>query len=347
MSRYLLFASELYALPILLPVAAAARARGHRVTWLTSPALARHLPEGERVISTRRELRTVDADATFSTVHWVPPQLPGRKIQLFHGLNTDKRDPRKGHFHIRGLFDLYCTHGPLTTSVFEALARQHGHFAVRETGWPKLDPLFREPAADADIARRAAGRPVVMVASTFTRALTAAPLILDTLRDLIVRGDRYWLLTLHPKSDPALVEAYQRLVGEHAVYMQADALLDMLRSADVMICDTSSAIEEFVLLGKPVVTVRTRVPKPYLIDISDPGELDAAIDRALQRAPKLMQAIDTYGNQIHPSRDGHAAQRVIDATEHLLAGGWPSLRRKPLNLWRRWRARGKLNKLLR
>ena len=48
----------------------------------------------------------------------------------------------RGHFRIRGLFDLYCTQGPATTEPFEQLAREHGHFAVAETGWPKLDPLF-------------------------------------------------------------------------------------------------------------------------------------------------------------------------------------------------------------
>ncbi|MDN5923623.1 MAG: CDP-glycerol glycerophosphotransferase family protein [Xanthomonadales bacterium] len=347
MSRYLLFASELYAVPILLPLAAAARARGHAVTWLTSPALARHLPANEAVITTWAGCQSLHADATFSTVHWLPPQLPGRKIQLFHGLNIDKRDPRKGHFRIRGLFDLYCTHGPVTTKVFEELARKHGHFAVCETGWPKLDPLFRNAVPDPAIVQRAAGRPIVMVASTFTRSLTAAPLILDTLRGLIARGDRYWLLTLHPKSDPVLLEAYQQLAGEHAQFMHADALLDMLRSADVMVCDTSSAIGEFALLGKPIVTVRTRVPKPYLIDISDPQQLDAAIARAMQREPELMRALDAYGQRIHPARDGHAAARVIAASEALLAGKWPSLRRKPLNLWRRWRARSKLRAMLR
>lgn len=346
MSRYLLFATELYALPILMPVAAAARARGHVVTWLTSPALAQRLPADAAVVSTWAAISSLRADATFSAVHWVPAQLPGPKVQLFHGLNIDKRDPRRGHFRIRGQFDLYCTHGPVTTRVFEQLARQYGHFAVRETGWPKLDPLFRAPAPDRAILRRAAGRPVVMVASTFTRALSAAPLILETLRKLIARGDRYWLLTLHPKIDPILLDAYQHLAGEHAEFMHADALLDMLRTADVLVSDTSSVIEEFALLCKPVVTVRTRRPKPYLIDVAEPAEIDAAISRALQREPQLLHALDAYGQQIHPSRDGFAAERVIDATEQLLSGAWPSLRRKPANLWRRWRAREKLRALL-
>jgi hypothetical protein len=52
------------------------------------------------------------------------------------------RNGTQYHFIIRGLFDLYCTHGPNTTGRFEELAGKSGHFRVSETGWSKLDPLF-------------------------------------------------------------------------------------------------------------------------------------------------------------------------------------------------------------
>src|SRR6185312_9564967 len=111
MAHYLLFATELYALPVLRPLGAAIRAAGGDAAW-------------------------------FAASNWVPQFFPGAKVQVFHGFSVDKRSPERGHFRIRGLFDLYCTQGPATTQPFEELARQHGHFAVAETGWPKLDPLF-------------------------------------------------------------------------------------------------------------------------------------------------------------------------------------------------------------
>ncbi|WP_242112697.1 UDP-N-acetylglucosamine 2-epimerase [Luteimonas aquatica] len=347
MSAYLLLASELYSLPVLRPVAAAALAAGHRVGWLCDAAVAARLRADEPRIASRAALRAFAADATFATVHRIPAQLPGKQVQLFHGLNIDKRnDDGRGHFRIRGLFDLYCTHGPATTPRFAEQARAHGDFAVAETGWPKLDPLFSpSPAAEA-LRAAAAGRPVAMVASTFTESLSAAPALLSVLPELIARGDRYWLLTLHPKCPPTLFEAYRALAGTHARFLEAPDLLDMLRATDVLVCDTSSVIEECLLLDKPVVTLRTRRPRPALLDVQAPEDVDAAIDLALSRPPALMRAIGEYIAQIHPARDGKSAQRVIEATERLLAGGYGPLRPRRRGWWRRWQGRETMRVLL-
>ena len=125
--------------------------------------------------------------AVFSAANWVPPFVTGAKVQLFHGFNVEKREDARGHFRVRGLFDLYCTQGPATTAPFRAIAARAGHFAVVETGWPKLDPLFgeRRDASRALRDRRARG-PVVLFASTFTERLSAAPHLLRCDR----RGNR-------------------------------------------------------------------------------------------------------------------------------------------------------------
>lgn len=82
--------------------------------------------------------------------NWVPTFVSGAKVQVFHGFKAEKRDEARGHFRVRGLFDLYCTQGPATTARFSELAAREGHFKVVETGWPKLDPVFRgeDPLAD-------------------------------------------------------------------------------------------------------------------------------------------------------------------------------------------------------
>ena len=347
MRRLLLLASERYSLPILQPVADAAVARGDGVAWLAESAIGAHLPAGAQWIRSRQALEAFDAQATLATVHRIAPQLPGLHVQLFHGLSTDKRDPARGHFKVRGLFDLYCTHGPATTAPFEALARTHRHFAVRETGWPKLDPLFAGPRDGAqDLRARAGGRPVVMLASTFTTSLTAAPDLLAHVREWVLRGDRHWLLTLHPKSDPALIDAYRALQGPHATWLESDRLLDMLRASDVLVCDTSSVIEEACLLDVPIVTVRTRVPKAFMVDVAGAGAVDAAIARALQRDPARMQAMRDYAQSIHPQCDGQASRRVLEAIDALLDSDCAGLSRRPFLAWRRLNEAASLRRLL-
>lgn len=345
MKTCLLFATELYALPILRPLAQAAHHAGIDTAWVVPDAVAAHLTDAERRLSSHRDVRAFDADAAWCAANWVVPSFPGAKVQVFHGFNAEKRDPGRGHFRLRGFFDLYCTQGPATTGPFRELAREHGYFAVAETGWPKLDPLFDPPAGAPDY-RPGDDRPVVMYAATFTESLSSARGMLETLRRLTTRGDRYWLLTLHPKCDPELMAQYRALEGPHARFLESDHLLDMLRSADVLVCDTSSVIDEFAVQLKPVVTLRNRRPKPFMLDVAGASDVDDAINAALHGTPRRRAALVAHADAIHPSRDGHASERVLAATEKLLAGGFGPLKRKPLNLWRRWQTSRDITSLL-
>ena len=337
MDACLLFATELYALPILRPLAAAAQRAGQRVGWVVPDAVAAYLREDEPRLHSPRAVRALAPQAVFCAANWVPPRFPGAKVQVFHGFNAEKREPGRGHFRLRGFFDLYCTQGPATTAPFEALAREHRYFAVAQTGWPKLDPLFAPPP-DAPSLRAGDGRPTIMYAATFTESLSSARAMLDTLRTLTARGDRHWLLTLHPKCEPDLVARYRSLEGPFARFFESDRLLDMLRAADVLVCDTSSVIDEFAVQLKPVVTLRNRRPKPFMLDVQASGAIDAAIDQALAHPAPLMQALAEHAAAIHPYRDGRSSERVLAATGRLLEGGFGPLARKPLNLWRRWQA---------
>ena len=189
-ARYLLFGTELYAVPILRPLARAAHARGAAVDWIIPESIASSLHADEHRLSRLAEMRLHSYDAVFSAANWAPPGIPGVKVQLFHGFNAEKRDPHRGHFRLRGLFDLYCTQGPATTMPFRELSRRHRYFAVEETGWPKLDPVFshQNSATAGKLRQAAAGRPCVMYASTFTESLSSAPGMLDTLEELLEIG---------------------------------------------------------------------------------------------------------------------------------------------------------------
>ena len=343
MAHYLLFATELYALPVLRPLDAAIRAGGDEAAWFAPASFAEHLAPPERLLPDSAAVAQWRPEAVFAASNWVPQFFPGTKVQVFHGFSVDKRSPERGHFRIRGLFDLYCTQGPATTAPFEALAREHGHFAVAETGWPKLDPLFA-PDDGSSVALNPDGRPVVLYAATFTETLSSARALLGEISMQVARGDRYWLLTLHPKTDPVVVEAYRRLAGPNARFIEAEALVPALRAADVLVCDTSSVVSEFVVQGKPVVTFRNRAPKPHMIDIGGPLDLEAALERAFAPTDALKAEIAAYADLIHPWRDGHSSERVLGAARDFVAGRFGELARKPVNLWRRLQMRSKLSR---
>ena len=382
MADYLLYASERYALPILRPVADALRARGDRAhALLVRGAAGASLGDDVPAVRPRGAV-ALKPRAVFSAANDVPTFVAGAKVQLFHGFNVEKRSDARGHFRVRGLFDLYCTQGPATTAPFAALAREHGHFAVVETGWPKLDPLFAPHDTAADALRApAAGREVVLFASTFTERLSAAPLLLDAiaaqvagLRKVttglrcttnsettvvvsasstsaapllldaiaaqVARGDRYWLLTLHPKCPPVLTDRYRALAGPNAAWIDTTQLVAAQRAADVLLADTTSVVSEFVVQRKPVVTFRNRAPKPHMLDFDDPAQLPAMLARAFAPTPALQAELAAYADAIHPSRDGHASERVLAATDALIAGELGTLRPKPFStLFRRLQIR--------
>jgi len=342
--RYLLYASQVYALAVLRPLQESIGRRGGRAAWFFDGPGARYLREGERRLRDVGEVRAFDPTAVFVPGNLVPDFFPGVKVEIFHGFSVGKRSERRGHFRIRGLFDLYCTQGRTTTPQFQALAERHGHFHVVETGWPKTDPLFRPAAGKTNPWRAdwATDRPLILLASTFTRALSAAPHLVETVRDLASRGPWNWLVTLHPKMSAEVVAAYRALEGPGLRFAETDDMVPLLQAADVMVSDTSSAVHEFLLLHKPVVTFRNARPGPHLIDIADPGRLEGAVAHALERTPERMREVVAFAERIHPCRDGWSSERVLEATHEFIDRVQGTLRPKPLNFWRRLQLRRRL-----
>ena len=343
MAEFLLFGTERYALPILQPIADRLQARGHSVAaWFVDGAAGARLAGAVRAVDLAEAVAS-NWRAVITAANWVPPFLAGAKVQVFHGFDVEKRRPERGHYRIRGLFDLYCTQGPATTARFEALSRTHGGFAVFETGWPKLDPLFREAPGGALELRASAGeRPVVLFASTFSHRLSAAPKLLEVVAAEVRRGDRFWLLTLHPKCSPELVRAYRGLAGPNARYVETEDIPWALRAADVLVADTTSVTSEFAVLGKPVVTFRNAAPKPFMFDFDDPSHLSRVLDAAFDGDPSHAAATAAYAASIHPYRDGASADRVIEAIEALIARGLMRRRRPWTEYFRALRIRAHL-----
>ena len=332
--RYLLYGSERYALAILRPVQTAIRARGDEAAWFFDGPGAEDLIADERLLNVA-QVRAWNARAVITPSNAVPHFFPGIKVETFHGFDAGK--PR--HIYIRGFFDLYCTTGPRDTAQFQALADQLGHFAVTETGWPKLDPFLRSIAGAIPPVREP---PAILYHSTFSPAWSAADILYEEVKRLSRDGRWRWLVTFHPKMNAETRARYEALQNDYLRFAHDDNILDLFGQVDMMCSDTSSALNEFLLTGKPVVTFRNRRPGPQLIDITEPGQFEGAIERALQRPPELLEAIRAYADAIHPRRDGCAGERVLKAIDAFIAAGARNRRRKPANLWRKLKIRRRI-----
>ena len=332
--HYLLYGSERYALAILRPVQAAIRARGDEAAWFFDGPGAQDLRADERLLSVK-QVRAWRPLAVITPSNAVPHFFPGVKVETFHGFDAGK--PR--HIYIRGFFDLYCTTGPRDTAQFQAIADRLGHFSVTETGWPKLDPFMRDIAGPLPPVRQP---PVILYHSTFSPAWSAADTLYEEVRRLSRDGRWRWIVTFHPKMNADTRERYEALQNEHLSFASNDNILELFPHVDMMCSDTSSALNEFLLTGKPVVTFKNRRPGPQLIDIDDPRQFEPAIERALARPPELMAAIRDYADAIHPYRDGRSSERVLEAVDAFIATGERNRRRKPLNLWRKFKIRRRI-----
>lgn len=332
--HYLLYGSERYALAILRPIQDAIRARGDEAAWFFDGPGAGDLVAGERLLDVE-EVRRWNPLAVITSSNAVPHFFPGVKVETFHGFDAGK--PR--HIYIRGFFDLYCTTGPRDTAQFQAIADRLGHFTVTETGWPKIDPFMQQIAGPLPPVRTP---PVILYHSTFSPSWSAAETLYEEVKRLSRSGEWRWIVTFHPKMDADTVAKYRALQNEHLRFADDDNILELFPQVDMMCSDTSSALNEFLLTRKPVVTFNNRRPGPQLIDIDDPAAFEPAIRRALSRPPELMAAIRDYADSIHPYRDGRSSERVLDAIDAFIAAGARNRRPKPLNFWRKLKIRRRI-----
>ena len=341
MRKYLFYISHLYSFAIVRPLQKVITGRGDQVCWFfDDPTLKEHLTSEEKCLETIAEVKQFNPGVVFVPGNIVPTFFPGLKVELFHGFHVRKRSAERGHFRIRGFFDLYCTQGPDTTIPFRELEKEHGYFEVVETGWPKMDPFFADDDETPSTVKNI--KPVIYLASTFTPRLSCARALFETVSKLVDEQEYNWLVNFHPKMDQEVIELYKSIQCEKLSYIETDNILPLMQQADLMVADTSSVISEFILLNKPVVTLNNRAPGDHLINITEPADLGEAIKKALSRPEQLMAAIKAYGDHIHPYRDGMSSQRVLAAADSLADRGTEHLGRKPLNLIRNFKIRKKM-----
>lgn len=341
--NYLLYAEQNYAYAMLRPLQKAIQARGGSAQWfLAGPDInASYLRAEELSLESVEAVVEWNPDVVISPGNMVPSFIPGYKVDIFHGFNVAKatRSDDRGHFNIRGCYDLYCTQGPATTLGFEERAKKHGFFRVRETGWPALDPLFKnEPINETG------STPTILLCSTFTPSLSCAPHLVDTIKRLRDTKDWNWLVQFHPRMDESISNQYRALQNEKLTFIETDDVIPLLKKADVMVCDTSSVMLMFMLQNKPIVTFRNRTvgDTSHLLNVEDTEDLPAAIERALSHPVDLIEKIKAAGDLIHPFRDGRSSERVLEAINECIALGTDGLKPKPRNFIRNLKERKKL-----
>jgi CDP-glycerol glycerophosphotransferase (TagB/SpsB family) len=345
MNRYLLFANQPYCFPILRPLQKAIVQRGDQAAWFIHNTPNLLTAEDAPLLDSIEAVQAFNPAAVYVPTNWIPDFFPGIKVQVFHGFDVGKRaGTRQEHARIRGLYDLYCTQGPHTTEQFERKAKTYKHFKVTETGWPMLDPLF-EPESHPTLREKlGTDKPVILFGSTFSPSLTQAKTLAPVIHKLSQTGRWHWLINLHPKMDPSVVKTFQAMQGPHLTFFdRSQDTMPLLKTADVMLCDTSSFFLQFLLLNKPVVTFNTAVPGPQLHNIHKLEEVESALDYALTRPPELIQEIQKYCDTIHPYRDGKSSERVLQATDDFIANYQGKLKPKPFNLWRKIQMRYRMH----
>lgn len=337
--KFLIYISYSYALPIGTPLEVEILKRGYEINWFSD------LEEGaQSIIDKKNRLQTIHEvinykpDIILTITDSVPDFINALKVQVFHGFPANKR---KGtdQFKIRGLFDLYCTQGSSSTKVFQEISKKNKTFDVIETGWSKVDSLFpitNNPLLDI---------PTILIASTFTKQYSLA--LNDDIIKEIERISKlkkwHFMIVLHPKLPISVKEKIKSIQNDFLTYHDTTDLIPLFKKADLMFSDTTSAIIEFLLQKKPVVTFNNNMPGPYLIDISKIDEIEDSIKKGLEKPKHLIEEIDKFAKFSHAFDDGKSSERVIDATIAFLYKDKSYLKRKPLNLLRKYKIRKKLN----
>lgn len=278
-------------------------------------------------------------EAVFVPGNIVPYYLPGVKIQVFHGYAAEKKD----HWIIRRYFDTYFTQGPYFTRHFKALSEEYGDFEVVETGWPKQDWIKRNlHTYDAERQRLldSTGRKrIILYAPTFSPKLTSLPLegMKERLGELAEHNDALVVMKFHPLTRKEWADEYRVWAEskDNVIFVnQGENITKYQLMSDVLISDTSSTVYEFLLLSRPVITVRTIAKDIYWENTATPDGLEEAYRRAMNDPEAIARRqwiVDNYD----PYLDGHVCERMLNAAaDYIRRHGVPSKRR--LNLWRKY-----------
>ena len=337
--RIVLFCENKYAIDILYPLHQEAEDEGvNDILWYVHEKRIPDFPLKDKVKWTNSIQKVYDffPEAVYVPGNIVPYYLSGVKIQIFHGYAAEKKD----HWVIRRYFDTYFTQGPYFTRKFKQLSLKYGDFEVLETGWTRQDWIscHRSDFANekVELLEKYDKKQIVLYAPTFSPKLTSLPLIKDALIKLAKEKDILLMMKFHPLTSQLWIDEYRQLAEEHdnIIFVDDFSVTKYMLMADVMISDTSSTIYEFLLLNKPVITLRAISKDIYWKDIQDPKELSDAFEQ-VQHDEEYKSLRSWVIQNYDPYTDGMVAHRMLEgARDYIRRHGVPKKRK--LNLWRKY-----------
>ena len=340
--KYLFFVTKPYSFSILEPIQdSISETKSGAVKWFSASSAANFSCPGDQLTS-NKEVIKYKPDAVLVPGNVVPHFWPGLKVQIFHGLDEEV----KGFYNITGFFDLYCTTGPVMTEKFSAIAMQKKHFLVRETGWPKLDPVYKNEWGFSNQKDQLIKQyklnpelPVILYAPTFPPKYTSAPDLLDVIKKL--RNGQYnWIIKFHSLMDESIQEKYKQLENENFRVVDELNILPTMTGSDIMITDTSSVAYEFLPFDRPLVTYQAIARQDKGINIQKPTELSSAIERSLNSPKEFLSNRKSCLQDIHPYSDGNSSNRVLKEIVEILVNGLQNdLKQKPQNIIRKYQIR--------
>lgn len=245
-------------------------------------------------------------DIVFCPGNYVHDSLGGIKVQLFHGLGYDKQ----GHFRIRGFFQVYCTPGPLITERFRKLERRHKSFVVIETGWPKIDLLFRKMPRPEQLKGIPPETKIILYAPTFSRKLTSVPKIIKFIEQLPKKSELF-VIKLHDLHDKREKEIFRSLPEGKFLFVESPDITPWLQSSDMLIADTGSVVYEYALINERILLVE---PKRKDLPFTQCQALNIrkAIDGVLYGSSINKKEVRDMMDTIHSYRDSLCAQRIMN-----------------------------------
>jgi len=339
--KFLFFISQDYSFAVLRPLQDAILSQGSQVKWFLYGEELTYdlLNTRETKLDNINDVIKYNPDAVFVPGNVVPSFIPGLKVQVFHGLpgTKTKKSGQIYHYIIRGMFDLYCTQGPSSTEKFNELKNKYQFFNVAETGWTKLDPLFKPSTP-----KRQNKRKTIFFASTFSPRFSKAEQLLPFLKKMMETYDFEWFITLHPKMNRETVSKYRAIKRDNVTFVGSTELIESFKKSDLMICDTSSIIYEFLTQLKPVITYQTEKEEPAIINVTCLEQLEIKVLDVLNNPLINQNNIHKSLEQFHPYKDGKSSQRVLSEVELLLSGKNIPPKKKPLNLIRNLKLRKEL-----
>ncbi|MFC1527334.1 CDP-glycerol glycerophosphotransferase family protein [Candidatus Neomarinimicrobiota bacterium] len=331
-NKYLLFLTKDYSFPILKPLYNSILNNDRGEVFWFSINSNRFGTTKDIWIESNDNVMQYNPDVIFAPGNIVPYHWPGLKVQIFHGLGEEKH----GHYRLNGLFNMYCTPGPLITEKFNS-KNKNGKYIIIETGWPKLDYINTEENIKSSIFEN--DFPTILYAPTFSKKLTSAYKLFDIIRSL-QKLDYNWIIKFHELMDKSLLKQYSTLESDKFKIVADHNILENMIHSDVLLTDTSSVAYEYLLFDKPIITfnAKTRIDKG--INIFSPLDLEGAILRVLNDPNEFRDNRMFYLNELHPYVDGKSSVRILDAVSEVLKNEQPSRNKlNTIDIYNRWKTR--------